>query len=295
MDTLGEKTKTSELLDVAARVTTVGTYGSAVVDRLGFDSSLCVQHSAASSAGSSVTLNTKMQESDAVARGSKDDADGAADNNYQLRDASTSNIKFSAKVTQSGARQIKSVFLKLKKEGTITSGKIVTCRLETDSTGDPSGTLVHADATKDVETDDIAAAYGFIEFELTRPVDIADTTVFHIVLTGDYTESTSNCITLAVSDVASGGDFNFFDAAWDTMSTVLKSVGYIEQYTFSDISGAAFAAVSETAGAFEKLDVELVGKKRYVRALATVAGTSASFQCGASVVLGNAADKPVSG
>lgn len=295
MDTLGEKTKTQELLDIAARVTTVGDYGSKVIDRRGFDSSICILNSAKSSAGSSTTLDVKMQDSAPVARGTKDDATGAADNDYQLRDASTSNIKFSAIITQSGARQIESVSLKLKKEGTITSGKIVTVRLETDSTGDPSGTLVHADATIDVETDDIAAAYAFVKFTFPRAVDIADTTVYHIVLTGDYTESTSNCITLAVSDVASGGDFNFFDAAWDTQSTVLKVVGYVEEYNFSDISGAAFATVDELTAAFEKIDVELVGKNQFVRALATVAVSSASYQCGASIVLGNPSLKPVTG
>ena len=76
MQTLGEKTQTSELFDIAARTTTVGTYGSKDIDKRGFDSSLCILNSAASSAGSSVTLDVKMQESDPVAR-SQDNSTGA--------------------------------------------------------------------------------------------------------------------------------------------------------------------------------------------------------------------------
>ena len=294
MQTLGERISTTELLPIAARTTTVGTYGSAVIDRVEKDSSRVILHSAASSAGTGVSLAVKMQESDAAGAGSFDNRSGT-EVAVELRKGSNDNIKLAAKVTQSGARQVKSVFLRLKNVGTIASGKTVTVTLETDSSGDPSGTAIHADATATVLCSSIDSSFDWVEFELTRPVDIADTTVFHIVLSGNYTESSSNYIAWATETVGSGGDFNIFDSAWGGVSSTTAAMGYIEEYNFSDISGAAFTAVDETAGSFQELDVELSERKRYLRALATVTGTSASFQCGAHIILGNAAERHVSG
>lgn len=296
MQTLGERTKTSELLDIATRVTTVGTYGSKVLNRVGFLSSLCILHSAASTAGSSVTLDVKMQDSDVTSKG-YDNTTGAASVDNDLRDGTASNIELGLQFSQSGARQIKSVWLNLKKKGTITTGKVVTVQIHGDSGGEkPDDTLVHADATATVETDDIAATYGLVEFELTRPVDLADSTEYWIVLEGDYDVSSSNCISLATTTVASGGNFNWHDADWDsTMVTTKKGVAYTEQYNFGDITDGDFDTVSELAASFQKLDVELKTEKTFIRALATVAVSSASFICGVSIVLGEASDMPVSG
>lgn len=296
MQTLGERTKSSELFDIAARVTTVGTYGSAVIDRIGFDSALSILNSAASTAGSSVSLAVKMQDSDVTGRGF-DNSTGAADVDNDLRDGTASNIELGLQFTQSGARQIKSVWLNLKKKGTITSGKVVTVQVHGDTGGEkPDDTLVHADAAATVETDDIAATYGLVEFALTRPVDLADATAYWIVLEGDYDVSSTNCISLATTTVASGGNFNWHDADWDaTMVTTKKGVAYTEEYNFGDITNATFTAVDELATSHQKIDVELPAEKRYIRALATVTGASASFQCGASLVLGRANKMPVSG
>lgn len=296
MNTLGESVKTQELFDIATRVTTVGTYGSKVVDAVGFKSSVVSLNSAKSSGGSSVTLDVKMQTSEPVARG-LDDSGATEDNDVQLRDAGASNIELGAKFTQSGGRQIKSVFLRLKKEGTITSGKVVTVEIQGDSGGNkPDDTLVHADATATVETDDIAAAFGWVEFELTRPVDLATSTAYWIVLEGDYTESTTNCITLATDTVASGGNFNYHDADWTgSLITTQTVLAFIEQYNFEDVSGAEFDTVDELAASFQSLDMELKSLDRYLRALATVAVSSASFIFGAEIALGSAQVEPVSG
>lgn len=294
MDLLQNQINVQELFDPAARVTTVGTYGSKVIDRIDYGACVAVLNSAASSAGTSVTLDVVVQEADAAAANSIfDRSDGDEDTDVELRKDSNDNIKLAVQFTTVAACTISSVFLRLKKAGTITSGKIVTCRIETDSSDDPTGTLVHADATKDVETDDIDSAYSWVEFAFDRPVDLAAATAYHIVLTGDYTESDTNCVKMATSTVASGGTFNIFDSAWGGISATDAGVGYIFTYTFADISGAEFTTVDETAASFEEVEIDLRPQKRYIRAKATVAGSSASFICGASVVLGNAKTVPV--
>lgn len=294
MDQLGEQIKVSELLPIATRTQTVGTYGSAVVDRKDFLSAVAVLSSNKSTAGSSVSLACKMQHSIDLARG-YDNSTGAESTDVKLRDGTASNIKLSAKFTQSGARQIAKVFLRLKSLGTITAGKTVTVTIETDSTSDPSGTAVHADATASVLCSTIGTSYEWVEFELTRPVDLADATPYHVVLTGDYDVSSSNCVILATTTVASGGNFNYFDAAYTTMSTTEKVVGYIEEYNFADVSGWAFTAVSELADSFQSDDADLSALNAKIRMLATITGASASFVCGANVILGSAKELPVAG
>lgn len=295
MNTLGESVKTQELFDVAARTQVVGTYGSKVIDAVACDSCVVILNSAKSSAGTGVSMAVKMQESDAVARGSKDDSGATADNDVKLRSAADTAIKLSAKITQAGARQISKVFLKLKRLGTIAAGKVVTVTLETDSVGNPSGTAIHADATASVLCSAIGTAYEWVEFAFTRPVDIADTTVFHIVLTGDYDVSTSLCIILATDTVTSGGDYNIYTTTWGTLSATTKVVGYVEQYNFSDVSGDTFTAVTETAASHQAKEWELLATKRNLRLLATITGASASFVCGASMVIRGNKEFPVAG
>lgn len=290
---IGNLIKDSALFPLAARTTVVGTYGSEVVDRVGFESAVHRLSSAASSAGTGVSLAVKLQSSGNVARG-YDNSAGAADAGVELRKGSNDNYRLSIKFTQSGARQINKVFLKLKNTGTITAGKIVTVTIETDSTGNPSGTAVHADATANVLCNAIGSSYQWVEFAFVRPVDLADATVYHIVLTGDYTAHATNCIVLATSTVASGGNFNIYDSSWGTMSTTDKGVGYVEQYNFSDVTSQAFTAVTEAAGSFQSKKVDLRSSGRYLRHLATVTGTSASFQCSSSISLGGADFQPQS-
>jgi hypothetical protein len=292
MQLIGEETKTQELFDIASRTTVVGTYGSKVIERGTARSCIAILNSAKSAAGSTTSLAIKMQESDAVTRG-VDSSSASADNDVKLRSAADTAIKLSKKFTQSGARQISKVFLKLKSLGSITAGKIVTARIETDSTGDPSGTLVHADATASVLCSAIATSYGWVEFAFSRPIDLANATVYHIVLIGDYDVSSSNCIILATDTVASGGDYNIYTTTWGTMSTTQVVNCYAEQYNFSDISSYTFTAVDELAASHQAKEWSLLTQKQYLRAKATVTGTSADFTCGASIVIDGAL-RPVS-
>ncbi len=63
--------------------------------------------------------------------------------------------------------------------------------------------------------------------------------------------------------------------------------------TFTDISGATFTQIT-AADKSATLRVNLAGKKRYLRAVATIAGTSPSFTGGVQAVLSKATTQPVS-
>lgn len=53
---------------------------------------------------------------------------------------------------------------------------------------------------------------------------------------------------------------------------------------WQDITGATFSQITDAAGAFESIGVLINGARRYVRAVATIAGTTPSFAAGVSAV-----------
>lgn len=221
-------------------------------------------------AGTSPTLACKLQGSVPAAFGASYTTVGT--NDIVLRNNTNDNIKLSASFTQSGAAQVKRVGLKLKKNGTITSGKILTLTLETNSAGDPSGTILGTAAT--VQTDDIATSYDWVVFTFANPVDVADATVYHFVLAGDYTVSSSNNITWRTATVASGGNANVFDSAYAAVSTNSREF-YAYQYAFADVSGAAFTSLS-TAGtaSVQTLELNADDLPAVIRLYSTIGGTS---------------------
>ena len=62
--------------------------------------------------------------------------------------------------------------------------------------------------------------------------------------------------------------------------------------TFTDISGATLTQVT-AANKSQTLSVNLDGKARYIRAVATIAGTSPSFTAGCEILLGKGEDYAV--
>lgn len=273
---IGQSTLTTIL--PPASYTTTG--GGADIDLKNVESIGKFVYTGLNTAGTNPTLDVKLQSSVAVVTGSSYTTEGATDN--KLRDGANSNIKLSAQFTQSGARQIKYVYLQLKKFGTVASGNL-TLTIETDSTGDPSGTAL---GTATISTDTVASTYGWAKFTFTNPVDVANTTVYHVVLAGAYTESSSNCIGWRSKTVASGGNFEFYDSAWSATATESLEY-YAEEYNFSDITGGAFTqhatASSQTA---EAINVDLNIQNRYVRAYRTIGGTSNPAFTSAVVLLG---------
>lgn len=223
---------------------------------------------ATNTAGSTPTLAMKLQQSPALAQGGSYTTTGA--NNIVLRNGSNDNIELAAKWTQSGDRQIKTASLMLKKVGTITSGKVLTLAIETNSTADPSNTQVGV--AVNVETDDVDDEYAYVTFTFTKPVDLTDATVYWLVLGGDYDVSSSNHVTWRTATVASGGNANVYDSAWAAVATNSREF-YLREYNFTDITGAAFTGLT-TGSSTQTRQINVDGLSPIVRAHATVTGTS---------------------
>lgn len=289
---VGNDVTVSELFPIAARTQVVGTYGSYAIDRKDFRSSVALLHSAKSSAGTACTLSVALQESDAPAVGSKELRSVASIVDKKIRTDST-NLKIGCKFTQAAAKQINSVSLYLKKTGTIASGKSIIVTLQTNNAGVASGTLVNVDAIDSFPVDSLSTSYLFKTFIFQKPIDVAASTIYHIVVDGDYALSSANYVSAATQTVASGGDYNLKDSAgWNATVATTQVLAWDEEFNFSNITGGSFLSVTELAPSIQTVNTNLAGIKRYVRAKATIVGTSASFQCGASIILGEPRTKP---
>lgn len=223
---------------------------------------------AAEAQGSGVTLNVKFQASDPAALGGSYNETG--DTDKALNKETSGKTKIAVQFTQSGARSIKRVALRLKKTGTIASDKLLTLTIETDSSGAPSGTAL-GNAT--ILANSVGATYDWYDFVFTAPVDVANSTVYHLVLTSNYTASDTNYISWQGLTVASGGNAEDY-TPWTDITT-LNLLYRIFQYNFADIPGAAFTEVGNAA-AFEAIHFPVADAKRIVRAVATVAGGTAT-------------------
>lgn len=191
--------------------------------------------------GTSPTLTTKLQESVNLAQGAVNNVTGATVN--KLRAGATTTVKLSQLFTQSGARQIKTVSLRLALVGTITAGKLLTLDIMGDTSGSPNGTSIGTSATVDINTY-VGTSYGYVTFTFAKPVDVADATVYHLVLSGDYTASTSNYVSWRSLTVASGGGQNTFDNTNWTAVTTEDFEYYTYQYNFTDVTGGGFTQVT---------------------------------------------------
>jgi len=218
--------------------------------------------------GSGITLNVKFQASDPAALGSNYNETG--DTDKPLNKVTSGKTKVAVQFTQSGARSVKRVALKLKKAGTIASDKILTLTIETDNAGAPSGTAL---GTATILANSVGATYDWYDFVFTAPVDVANSTVYHLVLTSNYTASDTNYISWQGLTVASGGNAEDY-TPWTDITT-LNLLYRIFQYNFADIPGAAFTEVGNAA-AFEAIHFPVADAKRIVRAVATVAGGTAT-------------------
>jgi hypothetical protein len=289
---VGNDVKVSELFPVQARTQVVGTYGSYAIDRMNYGSCVSLLHSAKSSAGSACTLAVVMQESDAPVVGSKELRTATSVVEKKVRTDST-NLKIGCKFTQTGARQINSVSLYLKKTGTLTAGKAIIVTLQTNNSGVPSGTLVSADAIDSLLVDSLTTSYAFKKFTFQKPIDVANSSIYHVVVDGNYDLSAANYVSAGAKTVASGGDYNLADSAgWNATVATTQVLAFDEEFNFSNITGGSFTGVTELAPSIQTVSTNLAGAKRYVRAKATIVGTSASFQSGASIILGDPKTKP---
>ena len=258
---------TATAIDTLASINTTG--GGVDVDIKDYKGQVDFYLNAKSVSGTSPTLTAKLQSSN-LSDGAGYATAGSTDN--ELREGATTKVELAAAFTQSGAKQIKSIFLKLKKNGTVTETDL-TLTIEGDSTGDPDGSAI---GTATVSTDDITDEYTDIEFVFTTPVEVADATVYHVVLASDYTASGTNNISWRSNTVASGGNLSHFDATnWaQTTTESLEFQAY--QYGFADVTGGTFTEVA-TTGSLQTVSLNIDNLNRYVRVYRTLGGTSPVF------------------
>lgn len=260
-------------LDVARVVpvsAVTATGGSQELDVTGYAGFSEVTFQSLNTAGTNPTLACKVQGSSAAVLGTASITAGATDN--KLRAGATTTVKLSAKWTQSGAASIKTATLTLLKLGTITTGGTVTLDVYTDNAGVPSSTSIGTSVA--VQTDAIAAAYAPVTFTFTAPVDVADATVYHFVLSGSYSVSASNCIEWRSLTVGSGGTQSTFDNTnWSAVTTQTPEV-YAMQYAFSDISGATYTGATTGASALGRVKVYAASVPSFIRFYYTIGGTS---------------------
>lgn len=223
----------------------------------------------AAAQGSGVTLNAKLQQSAGLAVGAAKQTEGG--NDYTLNAASGGRTKLAAKFTQSGARTIKEVYLRLKKAGTIASDRTLTVTIAADSSG-PSTTLGTAGT---VLADTIATAYGWVRFVFSTPVNVANGTAYWIVLECNYSASDTNNVKWEYTTVSGTGNASTYVPTTWTADTNKDFLFFAKQYTFTDVSGAAFAEVGNAAAA-EAITVNLDAIQGFIRLVGTVAGGSAT-------------------
>lgn len=144
--------------------------------------------------------------------------DANDDSQYGLRINTNDNIKLAQSVTTAGAaRTVNSIKLKLKRNGTITAGKVVYVTVESDSSGTPSGTPVTNGTSANVLCTAISGTAGWIEFTFATAMTLSVSTKYWIVLQGDYDVSGTNYIEWKIDSGGSSytdGDAFIFDSSW---------------------------------------------------------------------------------
>lgn len=90
--------------------------------------------------------------------------------------------------------------LYLKKVGSPTG--TMTLRIETDNAGDPSGTLVDANATITVAESSLTTSYQLVDFNFPASFSLTGSTQYHLVLSTSRTASATNYVSWGANDDA---------------------------------------------------------------------------------------------
>lgn len=253
------------------------TAGGSDLDTSGLTGQVHVTLAALNIAGTNPTLACKLQGSAAAVRGYEYQTVGTLVDN-ELREGGSTGIELALAFTQVATASVKRVALKLKKAGTITAGKKLTLKIETDSTGNPSGTAVAngTSATVDIDTE-VSTTAGWVTFTFANPVDLTASTVYHLVLSGDYTASGSNNVMWQSNTVASGGTFNTSTdgTTFAGVTTTQSLLAYIDQYTFADVTAGGFTTLSTALNnTRQTLPFHASALPNFMRLHSTIGGTS---------------------
>lgn len=105
------------------------------------------------------------------------------DGDFALRFGAANGVKLAQTFTPAVTGPVGRVSLRLKKTGSPTGNIWVT--IESTSSGDPTGSVISQSANVDVST--LTGSYATYNFDFTGGTSITASTVYAIVLQGDYT------------------------------------------------------------------------------------------------------------
>jgi len=261
-------------LTVLTPVSVTATGGGIDVDVSGLTEYARISLLALNTAGTNPTLTCKLQGSSDATRGLDYQTTGTTSN--KINQAANANVYQALTFTQSGAASIKRVAFRLKKFGTLASGKLLTLAINTNNAGAPSGTVVTNGTATTVDIDTaVSTTEGWVVFTFPKPPDLADSTIYHFVLSGDYSASTSNYVGVVSTTVASGGTLNSYDGSAWSATTTQKVMCYVDQYSFADITGGAFTQLATAGNAtVQTLSLYAQSLPKYLRLYSTIGGTS---------------------
>lgn len=162
------------------------------------------------------------------------------------------NDKLGQSFQVTGTQTIDLVKLYLKKTGSPTG--TLTLRIETDNTGEPSGTLVDANATVTVAESSLSTSYALVDFDFGTNFSISGSTTYWLVLSTDRAQSNSNYVTWG-ADVSSPSYANGEGKSQTSSVWSAESVDFIfevfapgvqydspAQFDFWDTAQSVFAA-----------------------------------------------------
>lgn len=236
--------------------------------------------SAKSEAGSSPTLDVKIQ--NAATRDFWPQVVGAGDTSIVSRTAANAGIRLAAKFVVAAAttRTIESVTIPLKKNGTVASGTL-TLALQADNTAVPSGTdLITATSA----AADVPASYTGTTFTFSKPYDLTQGT-YWIVLTSDVTADATNNIEWRADAVASGGNAATHNGtSYSAVATKNLQIT-ATSYQFADVSGLTFTQVTTTGSVQTKS--KTLESLAYIRPHVTIGGTGSPAFFVSTLIIGN--------
>lgn len=171
-----------------------------------------------------------------------------------LRYGAGDNEELAAQWSQTTDGYLKEVWLKLKRAGTIAGGSVVKLRIESDTAGLPSATVLGT--SDNVAADGISSdRFTWVRFTFGVHVQIFKSTTYHAVLEGDYTPSPANHIVWQSATVTSGGNQEVKDASvWANVATELFAI-YALEYDLSALRFAEPAVYTPGAGSAKEIPV----------------------------------------
>lgn len=134
-----------------------------------------------------------------------------------LRNAAADNVELAAKWTQAKETTIEKVALRLKRAGTIAAGKSVQVRIVKNTSGLPGSELVAISGL--VAADTLSTSFALVDFTFLEKAVLEEGGIYHLVLVGNYDDSSSNHIKWRSKTVASGGNQEIKDAGWAAVAT----------------------------------------------------------------------------